>query len=100
MFIFFDDGYEGKQPVVWKEYQFKHIHLTSIQKQVLTTYTNLSRFFFLGTTPVLAPNVWADENPKVVNRSRESNSGHFDCEADAVPHDHGHHGKNIVRSTS
>ena len=29
---------------------------------VLTTYTYLSRFCFLGTTPVLAPNVWANEN--------------------------------------
>ena len=41
--------------------QFKLIYFTSIQKQVLTTYTNLSRFCFLGTTPVLAPKVWANE---------------------------------------
>ena len=26
-----------------------------------TTYTNLSRFCFLGTIPVLVPNVWANE---------------------------------------
>ena len=45
---------------------FKHIYFTSIEKQVLTTYTNLSRFCFLGTTPVLAPNVWANEKiPKL-----------------------------------
>ena len=37
---------------------FKHL---SNEKQVLTTYTNLSRFCFLGTTPVLVPNVWANE---------------------------------------
>ena len=39
----------------------KHIYFTLIEKQVLTTYTNFSRFWFLGTTPVLAPNVWANE---------------------------------------
>ena len=45
-----------------KDYvKFKHIYFTSIEKQVLTTSTNLSRFCFLGTTPVLAPNVWANE---------------------------------------
>ena len=54
---------------------------------------NLSRFSFLGTTPVLAPNVWADENPKVDTRSRESNSGPQDCEADGLPHDHGQYTK-------
>ena len=53
--------------------KLKHIYFTSIEKQVLTTYTNLSRFCFLGTTPVLAPNVWANENPKVDTRPRESN---------------------------
>ena len=60
-------------------------HFTSIEKQVLKTYTNLC---FLGNTPVLTPNVWANQNPKVVTRSRESNSGPKDCEADALPHDH------------
>ena len=30
---------------------------TSTEKRILTTYINLSRFCFLGTTPVLAPNV-------------------------------------------
>ena len=44
-----------------KHCKFKHIYFTSIEKQVLTTYTNLSRFCFLGTTPALAPNVWANE---------------------------------------
>ena len=42
-------------------YMFKHIYFTSIEKQVLTTYTNLSRFCFLGTTPVLTSKVWANE---------------------------------------
>ena len=66
-----------------------------MEKQVLTTYTNLFRFSFLGTTPVLAPKVWANEkNPKVDIRSRESNLGPQDCEANALPHDHGH---NLVK---
>ena len=68
-----------------------NIYFTSIQKQVLTTYTNLSRFCFLGTIPVLVPNVWANENPKVDTRFRESNPEPYDCEADALPHNHGHH---------
>ena len=55
---------------------FKHIYFTSIEKQVLTTYTNLSGFCFLGTAPVLAPNVWANEKiPKLTpapgNRTRD-----------------------------
>ena len=29
------------------------------------------------------------KNPKVETRSRDSNSGLYDCEADALPHDHG-----------
>ena len=62
------------------------IYFTSIEKQVFTTYTNLSRFCFLGTTPVLTPNVWANENPEVETRSRDSNSGPHDCKAT----DHGH----------
>ena len=46
-----------------------------IEKQVLSTYTNLSRFCFLGTTPVLALNVWANEKipkwtPSPGNRTR------------------------------
>ena len=66
------------------------MYFTSIEKQVLTAYSNLSRFCFLGTTPVLAPNVWAYEIPKVDTCSRESNSGPFDCEANALSHAHGH----------
>ena len=31
------------------------------------------------------------KNPKVETRSRDSNSGPYDCKADALPHDHGHH---------
>ena len=41
--------------------EMRHIYFTSIEKQVLTTYTNFSRFCFLGTTPVLASNVWAKD---------------------------------------
>ena len=33
------------------------------------------------------------KNPKVETRSRDSNSGPYDCKADALPHDHRHHGK-------
>ena len=54
---------------------FKHIYLTSIEKKVLTIYTHLSRFCFLGATKVLAPNVWANENSTVDTRSGISNSG-------------------------
>ena len=57
----------------------------SIEKQVLTIYTNLSRFCFLRATTVLAPHVWANENPKVDTCSRESNSGPYDH---ALHHDH------------
>ena len=71
--------------------KFKHIYFTSTEKQVLTTFTSLSRFCFLGTTPVLAPNVWANEKSHVETRSRDSNSGPHDCKAHALPHDHGHH---------
>ena len=48
-----------------KGWKLKHVYFTSIEKQVLTIYTNLSRFCLLGTTPTLAPNVLANENPKV-----------------------------------
>ena len=52
------------------------ISLTIFILQVLTTYTNLSRFCFLGTAPVLARNVWANEKiPKLTpapeNRTRD-----------------------------
>ena len=47
------------------------------------TYTNLYQFFYLGTTPVLAPTVWANENPKVGTLSRAR-----DLEADALSHNH------------
>ena len=50
---------ESDTSEIW--FKFKPIYFTSIEKQVLTTYTNLSRFCFLGTTPVLARNVWANE---------------------------------------
>ena len=36
-----------------------------MEKQVLTTYTNFIRYCFPGTTPVLAPNVWANEIPEL-----------------------------------
>ena len=45
-------------------FKFKHIYFTSIEKQVLTNYTNLSQFCFLSTyIPVLAQKVWASESP-------------------------------------
>ena len=45
-----------------KGYQhFKCTHFTSIEKQVLTTYINLSQFCLLETTPVLALNVLAKD---------------------------------------
>ena len=65
------------RPVGIKFYlSLKHIYFTSIDKKVLTTYTNLSRFCFLGTTPVLASNLWANEKiPKLTpapgNRTRD-----------------------------
>ena len=69
----------------------KNIYFTWNEKQVLTTYTNLSRFCSLGTTPVPSSNEWANENPKVDTRSRESNSGPYGFEVDTLPHDQGHH---------
>ena len=50
---------ESKGVIVWE--WVTHIYFTSIEKQVLRTCTNLFRFCFLQTTPVLAPNVWANE---------------------------------------
>ena len=70
---------------------YKHIYFTSTEKQVFTIYTNVSRFCVLGSTPGLAQNVWAYENPKDNTSSWGSNSGPYDCEAYALPHDHGHH---------
>ena len=64
---------------------------TSTEKHVHTAWASLSRFCFLGPTPVLAPNVLANENPKVDTCSRESNSRPYDSETDALPHDHRHH---------
>ena len=69
----------------------KHIYITSTEKQVLTTHTNLPRFCFLGTTPLLVAIVWANESPKVDNCSQGSNSRSEDCKAGALSHDHGHH---------
>ena len=43
----------------------KPIYFTSIEKQVLTTYTNLFRYCFVGTTLVLAPNMLADKIRKL-----------------------------------
>ena len=44
----------------------KHIlFLHGLKKQVRTTRANFSRFCCLETTPVLAPNVWANENSKL-----------------------------------
>ena len=38
------------------------------------------------------------KNPKFETRSRDSNSGPHDCEADALPHDHGHHVSTLFQS--
>ena len=74
--------------------EFRLFLWIEIPAQILTTYTNLFRFCFLRiATPVLAPNVWANENPKVDTRFRELNSAPHDCEAEALPHDHGHRKK-------
>ena len=35
--------------------------------------------------------MWANKCLKVETRSRESNSGPYDCEANALPHTHGQH---------
>ena len=56
-------------------FKFKHNYFTSIEKQVLTTYTNLSQFCFLGTTPVLAPNVWANEKIPKLTPAPENQNG-------------------------
>ena len=48
------------------------MYFTSIEKKVLTSYTNLSQFCFLGTTQLLVPNVWANENPKVDTYSNQT----------------------------
>ena len=74
--------------VVWE--RIKYISFPSIVRQFLTSYTNFSQFCFLGTTPVHAPNVWANENHKVDVHSWELNSGPYD----ALPRDHGH--QNVI----
>ena len=65
--------------------------LHQLRNKFLATYTNLSWFCFLGTTPVLAPNVWANENSEVDTRSQELYSEPDDWKAEALPYDHGHH---------
>ena len=57
-----------------------HVYCIMIEKQVLPTYTNLSRFYFLGTTPALVPNVLDNEQSQGHTHSRESNSRPNDCE--------------------
>ena len=51
----------------------------------------MSRFCFMGTTPVIAPMSGPMKNPKVETNSRDSNSRPYDCEANDLPYDHGHH---------
>ena len=70
--------------------RFYCIYFTSIEKQVLTTYTNLSQFCYLGTTPVLTPNMWASEKipklkPASGNRTRDLKIAWW-----TLPHDQGH----------
>ena len=43
--------------------------------QLLVVHANLSQFCFLGTAPVLAPNVQANENPRDDTLYWESNLG-------------------------
>ena len=80
---------------VWE--RVKHLYFTSIEKQVLSTYTYLSRFCFLGPTPVLGPNMWVNKNPQVNTSSQESNLGHYGCETEVLPHYHGHHWNIVVK---
>ena len=75
------------------KFKFKHIYFTSIEKQVLTTYTNLSRFASWELHQYSRRMCGPMKNPKVETRSRDSNLGPHDCKADALPHDHGHHSK-------
>ena len=46
---------------LWMEFCLNIFILHWLRNKFLTTYSNLSRFCFLGTTPVLVPNVWANE---------------------------------------
>ena len=71
---------ESKGVIVWE--WVKPIYFKLIQKQVLTTKTNLSPFCFLGTMPALAANVWANGNTEIDTHSPESNSRPYDCEAE------------------
>ena len=81
----------------WFESRQDHIFLPCIYSFlsllrtlfVRTTYINLSPFCFLGPTPVLKPNVWANENPIVDIGSLELNLGPYDWEAVALPDNHG-----------
>ena len=66
------------------------MYFTWIEKQVLITKSNLSQFFFLEITPVLVPNIWAIENSLADTYFQELNSGPYDCQAYALPHDNGH----------
>ena len=50
---------------------------------------NLSLFCLLGTTSVLVPNVWTNQNLKVDTSSLEWKSGSYDCEIYTLCHDHG-----------
>ena len=59
---------------------FAHFHIT-----------NLTRVCFPGPKPVLALNVWANGNPKDDTSSRKPSSRLYGCEADALPHNHGHY---------
>ena len=49
----------SKGVIVWEWVK----HSITTEKEILTTYTYLSLFCFLETTPVLARNVWVNKNP-------------------------------------
>ena len=43
----------------------------------------------MGSTPVLAQKVWANENPKIDTHTQELNLELYDCEVNALPHNQG-----------
>ena len=82
-------GSNNRHPV---HKSLKHIYFTSIEKQVLTTSTNISLDSTSWKLHQYSRRICGPmKNPKVETRSRDSNTGPHDCKADALPHDHGHH---------
>ena len=71
------------------------LFLHGFKKPALTSYTNLCRLCFLGTKPVITLHriCWPMDSPKfdTCTYFQESNSGTYDCEADTLHNEHGHH---------